>query len=818
MGDLVGAYVGSIRIEAALGGGGMGEVYRGFDTRLERVVAVKTVRADRMSEDYATRFRREARLLSKLTHPGICQVYELIETPAADYLVMEFVLGQPLDRYAASATRAELGAVFVAVAEALGAAHAHQIVHRDLKPENILVDAQQRPHILDFGIARLADADGQWAESTPEYVPPRVQSHVETELHTPLDPASAPGTHDSNASTGRLTHLGSVVGTRGYMSPEQAAGLALSTSSDIYALGLCLDRMLRLARDTPAADREAAEDADAEVAALIARMMSGDPARRPDAAQVAAALRTWLERPRLEARRRWRWRMAALVGLALLALASAMGWLALQARRANAEAEIRRTQAEDLVGYLLGELRDRLAEVGRLDLLDGVNQRARAYFDAIPPERETVAELAARLRFLRSLADVDVQRGQFKPAEALMRRALVDAEARRRRLPNDETALEMVAEIRAWLGLTLMEQGRPAEEAIAEFAAVIPLREHMVQVLPERPDVVQAYAMAYNNRAAALQNAERWAESQADLEHSIALLKPLLASGYETSKMRSDIAVALGWLSTAQEEQGDLQGAARSRDEGVEMITALQASEGGSVIWMQDLSVALTYQAGLRSQLGQDAQALDAMHRACELNAQALRRDPDNPQHQRGLAVCQLRRAGPELDLAQVDAASASVDAAQAALTRLLSQAEDQGDWTIQLTLSYLRRAEIALLREDRAGLQQALADYDQALTRPSAIAPSPLHVLRRAWLGAQEARLRGDEAARAAAIAQALTLYGDPAARQSLQWRAWRAILQLEQGDTAGAEATLAGLRAQGYRGAWLQRVCARLGQRPCL
>lgn len=818
MGGLVGAYVGSIRIEAALGGGGMGEVYRGFDTRLERVVAVKTVRADRMSADYATRFRREARLLSKLTHPGICQVYELIETPAADYLVMEFVLGQPLDRYAASATRAELGAVFVAVAEALGAAHAHQIVHRDLKPENILVDAQQRPHILDFGIARLADADGQWAGPAAGAEPPRVQSEVETELHTPVDTMPVAVRPDGEASTDRLTHLGGVVGTRGYMSPEQAAGLALSTSSDIYALGLCLDRMLRLARDTPAADREAAEDRDAEVAALIARMMSGEPARRPDAAQVAAALRAWLERPRLEARRRWRWRMAALVGLALLALASAMGWLALQARRANAEAEIRRTQAEDLVGYLLGELRDRLAEVGRLDLLDGVNQRARAYFDAIPPERETVAELAARLRFLRSLADVDIQRGQFKPAEELMRRALVDAEARRQRLPDDETALEMVAEIRAWLGLTLMEQGRPADEAIAEFAAVIPLRAHMVQVLPNRQDIVQAYAMAYNNRAAALQNAERWAESQADLEHTIALLKPLLASGYETSKMRSDIAVALGWLSTAQDEQGDLQGAARSRDESVQEIAALQAAEADSVIWMEDLSVALSYQAGLRSQLGQYAQAREAIQRACALNAQVLRRDPDNPQHQRGLAVCRLRQAGPELDLGLLEAASASVDAAQAALSRLLGQAEDQGDWGVQLTLSYLRRAEIALLREDPAGLRQALADYDQSLARPGAIAPSALHALRRAWLGAQDARLRGEEAARVAAIAEALALYGDPAARQSIQWRAWRAILQLEQGDSGGAEATLADLRAQGYRGAWVQRTCARLGHRPCL
>src|SRR3954468_8353614 len=135
----------------------MGEVYLGYDTRLERRVAVKTIRPEkRLSPRLKARFLREARLLSKLGHPSICQVYDLLETPGADFLILEYVQGTTLRRLA------ELGELTFErrlrlsekIATALAVAHREKIVHRDLKADNIMVTPEDGVKVLDFGIAR----------------------------------------------------------------------------------------------------------------------------------------------------------------------------------------------------------------------------------------------------------------------------------------------------------------------------------------------------------------------------------------------------------------------------------------------------------------------------------------------------------------------------------------------------------------------------------------------------------------------------------------------------------------------------------------
>src|SRR4051794_7379257 len=135
-GDRLGPY----EILTQIGAGGMGEVYKARDTRLERVVAIKV-----SQQKFSDRFEREARAVAALNHPNICQLYDV----GPDYLVMEFVEGAPVET---AATPRRLLDIAMQVADGLAAAHAAGVIHRDLKPENILVSRDGRVKILDFGL------------------------------------------------------------------------------------------------------------------------------------------------------------------------------------------------------------------------------------------------------------------------------------------------------------------------------------------------------------------------------------------------------------------------------------------------------------------------------------------------------------------------------------------------------------------------------------------------------------------------------------------------------------------------------------------
>ena len=198
-----GARLGPFEIVAQLGAGGMGEVYKARDTRLDRIVAIKTSR-----QAFTERFEREARAIAALNHPNICQLYDV----GPDYLVMEFIDGNsvaPVD------SPRRLLDIAVQIADGLAAAHAAGIVHRDLKPDNILLARDGRVRILDFGLAKQAAA----AASNS----------------SPVDATR----------TVALTDAGTTVGTIAYMSPEQARGESeLTPQSDQFSFGLVLYEIL----------------------------------------------------------------------------------------------------------------------------------------------------------------------------------------------------------------------------------------------------------------------------------------------------------------------------------------------------------------------------------------------------------------------------------------------------------------------------------------------------------------------------------------------------------------------------------------------
>ena len=207
------ATIGAYRILGVLGEGGMGTVYRAEQHNPQRHVALKVIRPGIATAEHLRRFEQEAEMLGRLQHPGIAQIYEAGTATGAGgtqpYFAMEFIRGLSLTEYASRhdlnmQLRLELMAK---ICDAVGHAHERGIIHRDLKPSNIMVDEFGQPKILDFGVARVTDADTQAT---------------------------------------RQTDMGQLIGTLAYMSPEQvlADPLALDTRSDVYALGVILYELL----------------------------------------------------------------------------------------------------------------------------------------------------------------------------------------------------------------------------------------------------------------------------------------------------------------------------------------------------------------------------------------------------------------------------------------------------------------------------------------------------------------------------------------------------------------------------------------------
>ncbi|MCB1035684.1 MAG: serine/threonine protein kinase, partial [Acidobacteria bacterium] len=154
---LVGRRFGRVRIHRLLSAGGMGEVWEGYDELLERTVAVKTLRTDRpLSSSARARFLREARLLSRLDHPHVCRLFDLVEADGAEALILELVPGQTLRRRLQELppmTGEEKLALVAQIASGLAAAHEAGVIHRDLKPANVMIGPQGEVKLIDFGIA-----------------------------------------------------------------------------------------------------------------------------------------------------------------------------------------------------------------------------------------------------------------------------------------------------------------------------------------------------------------------------------------------------------------------------------------------------------------------------------------------------------------------------------------------------------------------------------------------------------------------------------------------------------------------------------------
>jgi serine/threonine protein kinase len=253
-----GTRVGPYEILGPLGAGGMGEVYRANDARLSREVAIKVLpKQVAGDEGFLGRFEREAKAVAALSHPGILAIFDFGTHDGLAYAVTELLEGETLRARLASGALPARKAVDLAVqiARGLAAAHDKGIVHRDLKPENLFVTRDGRVKILDFGLARSTEAP---TAANATQTPTRVE----------------------------LTSPGAVLGTVGYMSPEQVRGAAADARSDIFSLGCVLHEMLT---GTRAFDKDTAAE-------TMTAILHEDPAVPAGSSTVSGALRSILDR------------------------------------------------------------------------------------------------------------------------------------------------------------------------------------------------------------------------------------------------------------------------------------------------------------------------------------------------------------------------------------------------------------------------------------------------------------------------------------------------------------------------------------------
>jgi len=241
-----GSRIGPYEILSTLGAGGMGQVYRAKDTRLGRIVAVKAMHESFAQDpERVARFQREAQLLASLNHPNIAAIHGVEELQGARFLVLEFVDGRPLSDILQGGAPPFADAMAIArqIAGALATAHERGIIHRDLKPGNVMVTPDGQVKVLDFGLGKAIEGEASQAG----------------------EPGGPPA--NSPTMTMAATQAGIILGTAGYMSPEQAKGRIADKRSDVWAFGCVLFELLTGKR---AFDGE-------DVTEILAAIVRGEP-------------------------------------------------------------------------------------------------------------------------------------------------------------------------------------------------------------------------------------------------------------------------------------------------------------------------------------------------------------------------------------------------------------------------------------------------------------------------------------------------------------------------------------------------------------
>ncbi|PYP81574.1 MAG: hypothetical protein DMD35_00960 [Gemmatimonadetes bacterium] len=831
--------IGPFRILDVLGKGGMGVVYLAEQLEpVHREVALKVLRTSDDSGLVVARFNAERQALAVLDHPNITKVFDAgITENGWPYFVMERVIGVPLGEYVNThvLSLAQRLMLFGQVCRAIQHAHQKGIIHRDIKPSNILVttiDDAPVCKVIDFGIAKATQGDGG----------------------------------------ARLTMTGVSVGTPAYMSPEQALGSSLDvdTRSDIYSLGIVLYELLagilpfetslpaagimahhirtesvvpsvRVAALAPETQARLAAQCGTDVPGFL-HALAGDldwitlkalekerDRRYQTAAELAADIERYLSHRPVSARppsrvyltrkfiRRHRLGVTFAATTALLIVVGAAA-IVVQARRiarARAVAVQRQTQAEELIRFMLGDLRTRLSAIGGLDVLEQVGKKAQDYFEAVPERELSDEELYRRSEALRQIGEVHVEQGDFAGAMPLFRQSLSLVSAL---VARDSSSSEWRLGLGAshyWVGFVHW-RSNDLDSALAQFAPYLAITKDLVARAPDSVRFQNELGQANSNIGSVK-------ESKGDLPGALAAFRDAIrayegAVQRDSSKLDWQMDIANGYNSAGnvQRKLGDYAGALASHRAELALKQRLAALDPPNQQYKVFLATAYSFLAELDLALGKTDDATREANASRDLYVALAAADTSNPDRRRFLGTAHRVAGMIALERGSMAEALGAVAASRALLDPQLGKVPNNAVWQIALART-LALSSSALTAAGRAHDAEADARRAISLVAP-VLAKRPADQTARvaltgAYLAAGDAAQRtGDLTGARRAWAGALAV-GDSVARTTglADLRVLTATALVSLGRVDEARPIVRALEAQGYRRPlWLARMRA--------
>ncbi|CAM2063933.1 Non-specific serine/threonine protein kinase [Sulfidibacter corallicola] len=721
-GDLEGTRLGDYRLVERLGAGGMGVVYRAIrEGDFDHEVAVKLLRPG-LHQDHVQRFEKERRILAQLEHPHVARLLGGGQTDHGHpYFTMELVIGTPVDRFC-NRHRWDLTRrlrLFAKICRAVSYAHRNLIIHRDIKPSNILVTEGGDPKLVDFGIAGLLDDSGHPSET--------------------------------------LTQPGGRPMTPEYASPEQVRGERLTTATDLWSLGVVLYRLLtgrgpfqfpsrqpevvgvilreqrptkpsQVVKISPTRQRDATEPAfhigptspkelsrhlRGDLDCILLKALAYDPAERYESCeQFAEDIERYLDGYPVRARqwatlylmtkflRRYR------VPVAVLSLAvGAITTAAVVAFDAEKRADFRRGQAEALVGFMLGDLKDKLDTVGRLDLLEDVTDQAQSFFATLP--HDVSGETAAQqVRSLLAIGEIRLKRGNPKGALESFGEALSRAEVAVLHHPNDQTHQTHLAHSHYWLGEVHFLDGR-LDLATHHFQGYQEVADAMRARHPDSDYWRLEASYAHNNLGAIHRESGDIARAMSAFAHSVRLKRELLRGAPDDASLQLDLADSLTWYAETAWEQFALARALDLRREAKAIYERLVTNQPENIPLAIYLAESCQFVARSLVFQGKADEAVVLSRRGLDLAANLVTHDPANADWREARALAQLNLATTLLAGGHLEEADAQSLGALEAMQDLASKHPDFARWSLPLAAAYNGRAKVLM----------ALGAWDRALS-----------------------------------------------------------------------------------------------------
>lgn len=649
-------------IEELLGRGGMASVYRAFDRQLERRVALKLI--DWTSTWSTESLLSEARAQARVRHDNVLEIYEVGELEGRPYIAMSYVDGPTLAGLGELPLEAKLR-LLCQVAEGLHAAHRAGLLHRDVKPSNVLVevmpDGELKPYVADFGIATAFDSEASGATA--------------------------------------------LAGTPAYMAPERLGGEgAVDRRSDVFSLGVTACEVLTGTRPKSASSPDEVLVAlPADVAAIVRKCLGPEPAvRYPSARAVAEDLRRYLDGEVVEAHAaslayrltkfalRHRVLLAVVaVGAVLLAAALVAAAVAgVAAMRANERAEARKNQAEDLIGFMLGDLREKLEPSSRLALLDDIGKKALDYFAAVPPEELSPTELSRRTRALYQIGDVRIGEGDLEGA----RRPLAESLALAKELVDrDPTAAQPLFELGQsyfWVGYVDWRQG-DYDAARRQFEAYLDVARRLVQMRPESSDYVLELFYANKNLGSVQEASGALKDAIETFRDALEAIESLAASDPDRGDWQFELAAAHNCLAVPLQAVGRYEEALGHHQADLALLRRLVAADPENRRGREFLGTAHTYVAIGLLPLGRAREALEESRAAVELLDALVEEDPAHAVRRFRLSNAWLHEGRAELALGELAAAQNAFRRQIAILTALVELDASNRQWQRQLAVAH---------------------------------------------------------------------------------------------------------------------------------